>query len=197
MLKDLEQKYIQKSLEVLAKAKATHGRQVDVLNDRALQKYENDLLNATKKELAKIKAEYIVEANRIIDNREAELNTPKPEGSVEEQILEQLQRQNAIKEYEMKYSIMNVDLIIGALQAGLDDKLEFDVAKNIAYSKADSSKKQQITSLMFIDKDLHEVDMARHDVKLLEINTDKYLTGMVTDVDGYITGKDKSNMFFS
>lgn len=198
MLKDLEQKYTRKSMEVLAKAKATYQKQLEILNDNALHKYERQLLEATTKELQKIKEEYIKEATKVILDKENELDTPVTKGTVEEQILEQLQIQNDVKSYEMKYNLLPVTSIIGTLQQQLiETELEFNVAKNVAYNRADPSQRQQLVGLNFIDKDRHLVEVAKADVRRLEINRTQYVTGLITDVRSYVTGKSMSDTFFS
>ena len=198
MLSELEQKYIKRSTEVLAKAKATYQKQLEILNDNALSKYEQQLIEATTKELQKLKEEYIKEANKVILDKEKELNTPVTKGTVEEQILEQLQIQNNIKDYEMKYNLVNVDTIIGTLQQQLiETELEFIVAKNSAYNRADPSQRQQLVTLNYMDKDRHLIEVAKADVKRLEINRTQYMTGLITDIRGYVTEKSVSDTFFS
>ena len=198
MLSELEQKYIKRSTEVLAKAKATYQKQLEILNDNALSKYEQQLIEATTKELQKLKEEYIKEANKVILDKEKELNTPVTKGTVEEQILEQLQIQNNIKDYEMKYNLVNVDTIIGTLQQQLiETELEFNVAKNSAYNRADPSQRQQLVTLNYMDKDRHLIEVAKADVKRLEINRTQYMTGLITDIRGYVTEKSVSDTFFS
>ncbi len=197
MLKDLEQKYIKRSMEVLAKAKATYQKQLEILNDNALGKYEQQLLVATEKELQKIKEEYIKEATKVILEREKELDTPVTKGTVEEQILEQLQIQNDVKSYEMKYNLLPVTSIIGTLQQQqVETELEFNVAKNIAFEKSEPSQRQQLAGLNFIDKDRHIIEVAKADVRRLEINRTQYVTGIITDVRSYVTGKSVSDTFF-
>lgn len=198
MLKDLEQKYIKKSMEVLVKAKETYKRQLEILNDNALGKYERQLLTATEKELQKIKEEYIKEATKVILDKENELNTPVTKGTVEEQILEQLQIQNDVKSYEMKYNLLPVTSIIGTLQQQMiETELEFNVAKNVAFNRADPSQRQQLVTLNYMDKDRHLIEVAKADVRRLEINRTQYVTGLITDVKGYVTGKSVSDTFFS
>lgn len=198
MLKNLEQEYIKRSMEVLVKAKEAYKRQLKILNDNALQKYEEQLLNDTKKELAKIKAEYIKEAEKVILEQEKELNTPKVKGTVEEQILEQLTISNNIKNWEFQYNLLPVDSIINTLQQQMvETELEYNVAKNIAFNRADLPQRQQLAGINFIDKDRHIIEVARADVKRLEINREQYITGLITDIRGYVTGKSASDTFFS
>lgn len=185
--------YRGKSLESINNSKEEFLAIKEMYNENMQNKKIGELTSNTEKQLEKYKSQYIEETRKLLDTyeklRESEI-TKAPYGT-NDKILEELRKMNLQKEYEFKYGIMEVDRIQQEL-SNIDNELEFNVAKYIAYNKADD--KSIINMLKFQDKVLERIGELRDYLKLTEIQHGVYLVD--GKVEYLITGKDLSDYFF-
>ena len=186
--------YRYKSLESINQSKKEFLVIKETYNQNMQKNKIGELTTLTESQLKKYKSQYIQETRKLLDtfeqSREKELS--KAPSSSEDKILAQLEKLALQKEYEFKYGVMEGNQIQQELP-NIDNELEFNTAKYIAYNKLDD--KSTISQYRYTDKVLDSITGHRNYLKLLEVQEGIYLVN--GQVEYLITGKDQSDYFFS
>lgn len=186
--------YKGKSLESVYRSSKEFTKAKEMYNENMQKTKVGELTLKTEKELEGYKTQYIKESREKLDNYEnlrvAELaKTPLTK---EDKILDELVKSNLHKEYEFKYGVMDGKQIQEDL-SNIDNELEFNVAKYIAYNKLDD--KSILNMNKYQDKILQRITEMRGHLRLSEIQVGNYLVD--GQVEYLITGDDPSNYYFS
>ena len=194
------QKVLKETQDILDKAKQDYKGMKDKYNEQTLKVEGKQLVGNKEAQLMALKYKFLVEAKEQLEkSKETIIQNKKDQQakkSKQDLILDLLQRQSIIEDFEASITLLGGRNCIDMLQE-IQDQSTFNVCKAKLLNAVDENDRLLVQNTKYKDKDLFPIEQALLSIKIEDSRVlEPLLPPMVSNVEEYVTGNSISDTFF-
>ena len=194
------QRVLKETQSILNKAKDQYKQMKDKYNEQTLKVEGKQLVGNTEAKLMALKYKFLVEAKEQLEkDKQAIIQNKKDiqaKKTKQDLILELLQRQSIIEDFEANITLLGGMNCIDMLQE-IQDQSTFNVCKAKLLNVVDENDKLLVQQVAYRDKDLYPIEQALISVKIEDSKVlEPLLPPTISNVEEYVTGNAISDTFF-